>query len=88
MRLYVHAIYSNAWVKLFERWFKCMSEVIWSLTFLNLWFEWQFGPMEPVDIYVKFNFVMINECQYVEITYINANTNETVRKEILPYEQD
>lgn len=42
--------------------------------------------MEPVNVYVKINFIMI--AGHIELQYINTNTNELLRKEILPYEQD
>lgn len=44
--------------------------------------------MEPVNVYVKINFIMIAGRQHIELQYINTNTNELVRKEIFPYEQD
>lgn len=44
--------------------------------------------METVDIYVKIDFIIVNGRQCIELYYMNANTNELVRKEIFPYEQD
>lgn len=44
--------------------------------------------MEPVEVYVKLDFIMINDLQHVKITYINISNGVVVRTEIVRYEQD
>lgn len=44
--------------------------------------------MDPVDVCLKIRFVMINERQYVELSYIRIDTGVLVHSEVFPYEQD